>query len=213
MLDFETCNAARLRRDPAFDGRFFIAVRTTRIYCRPVCPVKQPLTKNVSFFPSAAAAERAGYRPCLRCRPETAPFCPAWKGTRTTVERALRLIRQGALDRGSVAALAQRLGIGPRHLSRLFARHLGAPPLQVAETLRIQRAKRLLNETALPMTEIARRAGFRSLRRFNAAFAKLYGRPPSALRRRAAAPGETEAHPPAVPTGAPQHQTRAAASP
>lgn len=209
MLDFETCNAARLRRDPAFDGRFFIAVRTTRIYCRPVCPVKQPLTRNVAFYPSAAAAELAGYRPCLRCRPETAPFCPAWKGTKTTVERALKLIEGGALDRGSVEDLAQRLGVGPRHLSRLFGRHVGAAPLQVAKTLRIQRAKRLLNQTALTMPEIARHSGFRSRRRFNAAFSRLYGRPPSALRRRAAALRPAQARPTAIET----QQLARAASP
>ncbi|WP_340115485.1 Ada metal-binding domain-containing protein [Pelagibius sp. 7325] len=183
MLDFDTCEAARRRRDPAFDGRFFIAVKTTGIYCRPVCPVKQPLTRNVSYFPSAAAAERAGYRPCLRCRPETAPFCPAWKGSQVTVERALQLIRAGALDGGGVEHLADRLGVGPRHLSRLFERHVGASPLQTAKTLRIQRAKRLLNETDLPMAEIAVRASFGSVRRFNAAFTELYGSPPSALRR------------------------------
>ncbi len=213
MLDFDTCNAARLRRDPAYDGRFFVAVRTTRIYCRPVCPVKQPLTRNVSFYPSAAAAEQAGYRPCLRCRPETAPFCPAWKGSRTTVERALRLIEGGALDRGGVEALAARLGVGPRHLSRLFGKHVGASPLQIAKTLRIQRAKRLLDETALPMPEVAARAGFRSLRRFNAAFAKLYGRPPSALRKQGHAPGKPEVRPlrpPAAPAEA-ERQIHAAA--
>lgn len=184
MLDFETCNAARLRRDPAYDGRFFTAVKTTGIYCRPVCPVKQPLTRNVTFYPSAPAAERAGYRPCLRCRPETAPFCPAWNGTRTTVERALKLIEAGALDDGRVDDLAARLGVGARHLARLFRRHVGASPLQTAKTVRVQRAKRLLNDTDLPMAEIARRAGFKSLRRFNAAFLELYKRPPSALRRR-----------------------------
>lgn len=183
MLDFDTCNAARLRRDPAFDGLFFTAVRTTGIYCRPVCPVKQPLTRNVSFYPTAAAAELAGYRPCLRCRPESAPFCPAWKGTRTTVERALKLIEAGALDNAGVDALASRLGIGPRHLSRLFAGQLGASPVQVAQSVRIQRAKRLLNETVLPVTEIAFRAGFGSVRRFNAVFSRLYGRPPTSLRR------------------------------
>lgn len=183
MLDFDTCNAARMRRDPAYDGVFFTAVRTTGIYCRPVCPVRPPLTKNVSFFFSAASAERAGYRPCLRCRPETAPFSPAWNGTRTTVSRALRLIEDGALDTGTVAALAARLGIGPRHLARLFAEQVGASPLQVAQTRRLQRAKRLLNESDLPMPEIARRAGFGSLRRFNAAVSALYGRPPSALRK------------------------------
>lgn len=182
MLDFETCNAARLRRDPAFDGRFFTAVRTTGIYCRPVCPVKHPLTRNVGYFPSAAAAERAGYRPCLRCRPETAPFCAAWKGTRTTVERALKLIEGGALDSGTVEDLASRLGVGARHLSRLFADQVGASPLQTAQTLRIGRAKRLLDETTLPITEIAFRAGFGSVRRFNSAFRKLYGCPPSVIR-------------------------------
>ena len=184
MLDFETCNAARLRRDPAYDGLFFTAVKTTRIYCRPVCPVKQPLTKNVSYYPSAAAAERDGYRPCLRCRPETTPFCPAWNGTRTTVGRALVLIEAGVLDDADVDELAGRLGIGARHLSRLFQRHVGASPAQTAKTLRLHRAKCLLNDTYLPMIEIAYRAGFKSLRRFNAAFIDLYKRPPSGFRRR-----------------------------
>jgi AraC family transcriptional regulator, regulatory protein of adaptative response / methylated-DNA-[protein]-cysteine methyltransferase len=184
MLDFATCDAARLRRDPAYDGAFFTAVKTTGVYCRPVCPVKQPLTRNVAYYPSAAAAERDGYRPCLRCRPETAPFCAAWNGTKTTVERALRLIEQGALDRGSVEALAERVGIGARHLSRLFQRHVGASPLQTARTIRLQRAKRLLNDTDLSIAEIAYRAGFGSVRRFNDAFRALYQRPPSQLRRR-----------------------------
>jgi AraC family transcriptional regulator of adaptative response / DNA-3-methyladenine glycosylase II len=183
MLDFDTCDAARLRRDPAFDGLFFIAVKTTRIYCRPVCPVKEPLTKNVTFYPSAAAAERDGYRPCLRCRPETAPFCPAWNGTKTTVGRALKLIEDGVLDNAGVDRLAGRLGIGARHLSRLFQRHLGASPVQTAKTCRLQRAKRLLDETDLQITDIAYRAGFKSLRRFNAAFVDLYKRPPSDFRR------------------------------
>ncbi len=184
MLDFETCNAARLRRDPAYDGRFFIAVKTTRIYCRPICPVKPPLTKNVTFYPSAAAAERDGYRPCLRCRPETTPFCPAWNGTRTTVGRALKLIEGGMLDGAGVDRLAEHLGIGARHLARLFQRHVGASPVQTAKTVRLQRAKRLLDDTDLPITEIAYRAGFKSLRSFHAAFAGLYKQPPSNLRRR-----------------------------
>lgn len=184
MFDFTTCNMARLRRDPAFDGMFFTAVKTTRIYCRPVCPVRQPLTKNVTFYASAAAAEHAGYRPCLRCRPETAPFSPAWNGTKSTVERALKLIEAGALDSGGVEEMAARLGIGARHLARLFKRHVGASPLQTANTVRLQRAKRLLNDTDLPVAEIAVHAGFKSLRRFNAAFLDLYARPPSALRRR-----------------------------
>ena len=182
MLSFEVCNAARLRRDPCYDGRFFTAVKTTRIYCRPVCPVKQPLTRNVSYFPTAAAAEAAGYRPCLRCRPETAPFCAAWNGTRATIARALKLIDDGALDCGSVAALSERLGVSARHLARLFERHVGASPQQVAQTRRVQRAKRLLDTTADPMTQIAYGAGFGSVRRFNAAFRELYGRSPSSLR-------------------------------
>lgn len=184
MLDFASCDAARLRRDPDFDGVFFIAVKTTGIYCRPVCRVRQPLTRNIDFYPSAAAAERAGFRPCLRCRPESAPFCPAWNGTRTTVERALKLIDAGALDTGSVTALADRLGVGTRHLARLFRAHLGASPVEVAQTRRVQRAVRLLHETPMPMTEIAAQAGFASLRRFNEVISARYGRPASALRRK-----------------------------
>jgi AraC family transcriptional regulator of adaptative response / DNA-3-methyladenine glycosylase II len=196
MLDFETCNAARLRRDAAYDGRFFTAVKTTGIYCRPVCPVKQPLTKNVTFYPSAAAAERDGYRPCLRCRPETAPFCPAWNGTRTTVGRALKLIEDGVLDDAGVDELAGRLGIGARHLARLFQRHVGASPVQTAMTFRLQRAKRLLDDSDLQVTEIAYRAGFKSLRHFNAAFADLYRQPPSGIRRRRSRSSSPEGKPP-----------------
>jgi AraC family transcriptional regulator of adaptative response / DNA-3-methyladenine glycosylase II len=173
-------------RDPAYDGRFFTGVRTTGIYCRPVCPVRPAHSRNVTFFPSAAAAEVAGFRPCLRCRPETAPFCPAWIGSRAIVERAARLIaEEGALDGGgaSVEALAERVGVGPRHLTRLFSRHLGASPSQVARTVRVQRAKRLLDETDSAMTEIAMLAGFGSLRRFNAVFAEVYGRAPTEIRR------------------------------
>lgn len=183
MLDFDTCNAARLRRDPEFDGVFFIAVRTTNIYCRPVCKVRQPRTENVSFYPSAAAAEQAGFRPCLRCRPETAPFCPAWNGTKTTVERALKLIDQGALDQGGVTDFAERLGVGARHLSGLFQKHVGASPTQVAKTRRVQKAKRLLQETPLSIEQIALDAGFGSSRRMYAAFSGLYGRAPSSFRR------------------------------
>lgn len=154
------------------------------IYCRPVCRVKQPQTRNLEFFPTAAAAERAGYRPCLRCRPETAPFCPAWKGTKTTVERALKLIESGLLDRESVADLAERVGIGTRHLGRLFQEHLGASPLQVAQTLRVQNAKRMIDQTDMSIKSIAEKAGFQSSRRMAAAFARIYGKAPSAFRSR-----------------------------
>lgn len=182
-LDHVECERARVRRDRRYDGRFFSGVRTTRIYCRPVCPVRPALGRNVEFYATAAAAEAAGFRPCLRCRPETGPFSPAWQGSRTTVHRAMRLIRQGALDRTSVDDLATRLGVGARHLDRLFKRHVGASPLQVARTQRVQRAKLLLDGTTLSMTDIAARAGFASLRRFNAVFVEVYGRSPSAIRR------------------------------
>ncbi|WP_448140602.1 bifunctional transcriptional activator/DNA repair enzyme AdaA [Sphingopyxis fribergensis] len=184
-LDFALCERVRYARDPAFDGVIFIAVKSTRIYCRPVCPVRQPLSRNVSYYRSAAAAERAGFRPCLRCRPETAPRSPAWNGTRATVDRALRLIEEGALDDAGVEALAERLGIGARHLTRLFRRHLDTTPLAAARTARVQRAKRLIDSTDLGMTEIALAAGFGSVRSFNAAFQQVYRRAPSLLKRRA----------------------------
>ena len=183
MLDHEVCERARVGRDRRYDGRFFSGVRTTGIYCRPVCPVRPAQGKNVQFYPTAAAAEVAGFRPCLRCRPETAPFSPAWLGSRTTVQRAMRLIRDGALDSAGVDDLAERLGIGTRHLDRLFQRHIGASPLQVARTLRVQRAKRLLDQTDLPMLEVAAHAGFTSLRRFNTVFSEVYRRTPSDIRR------------------------------
>jgi AraC family transcriptional regulator of adaptative response/methylated-DNA-[protein]-cysteine methyltransferase len=182
-LDVAACERARVGRDRRFDGQFFSGVRTTRIYCRPVCPVRPAKAENVSFYPSAAAAERAGFRPCLRCRPETAPFSPAWKGSLATVERAVRLIGEGALDNASVETLADRVGVGTRHLCRLFDQHLGASPGQIAKTARVQRAKRLLDSTKLPIMEIAFLAGFRSLRRFNAVFAEVYRRPPTEIRR------------------------------
>ena len=147
--------------------------------------MRLPLRRNVEFAPSAAAAEAAGFRPCLRCRPETVPFSPAWKGTLATVDRAVRLIVEGsALDEGgTVDGLATRLGMTERHLRRLFRRHLGATPSAVARTSRVQRAKRLLSETGLTMTEIALQAGFGSVRRFNAVFAEVYRRPPGVIRR------------------------------
>ncbi|MFN8772186.1 MAG: bifunctional transcriptional activator/DNA repair enzyme AdaA [bacterium] len=187
MIDSALWERAWAERDPAFDGRFFVCVRTTGVYCRCTCPVRLPFRRNVHFVPSAAAAEAAGFRPCLRCRPETTPFSAAWNGTLASVTRAFRLIvEDGALDGddSTVEALASRLGMTERHLRRLFARHLGASPTAVARTARVQRAKRLLTDTDLPMTEIAMTAGFGSLRRFNAAFADVYGRAPSAMRRR-----------------------------
>jgi len=174
---------ARRSRDPRFDGRFFVAVTSTGIYCRPVCPAPSPRAAHVRYYASAAAAAEAGFRPCLRCRPEAAPGTPAWLGSSAVVRRALALIQDGALDSGSVDALAARVGIGPRHLHRLFVSHVGAPPIAVAQTQRLHFAKRLLDETELPMTQVALAAGYPSLRRFNAAFRDTYDRPPGALRR------------------------------
>jgi AraC family transcriptional regulator of adaptative response / DNA-3-methyladenine glycosylase II len=183
-LDRRECDRARIARDPRFDGWFFTGVLTTRIYCRPTCPVKPAKSKNVVFFPTAAAAERAGLRPCLRCRPETAPGTPAWHGAAATVSRALRLIDSGFLDDGkTVEDLADTLGMTTRHLRRLFVQHAGASPAAVATTRRVQRAKTLVDETALPMSAIAFAAGFGSIRRFNAAFRAVYRRAPTRMRR------------------------------
>ena len=183
-LDAKTCDRARLARDPRFDGWFFTGVLTTRIYCRPTCPVKPARSRNVIFFPTAAAAERAGFRPCLRCRPEAAPGTPAWRGAAATVSRALRLIERGFLDDGAgVERLADALGMTSRHLRRLFLRYAGASPSAVAATRRVQRAKRLVDETTLSISAIAFAAGFASIRRFNAAFRAVYRRPHSAVRR------------------------------
>jgi AraC family transcriptional regulator of adaptative response / DNA-3-methyladenine glycosylase II len=173
-------------RDARFDGRLFIGVTSTGVYCRPVCPARTPKFANCRFFPSAAAAQEAGFRPCLRCRPETAPELGAWRGTSNTVSRGLDLIAEGALDGddASVDVLAARLGIGERQLRRLFKQHLGASPIAVAQTRRVLFAKQLIHDTRLPMTEIALAAGFGSVRRFNEIFRQLFRRPPSALRRK-----------------------------
>lgn len=183
-LGVRALDRARISRDPRFDGKFFIGVTSTRIYCRPICPVRSPKRIHIVYFETAAAATAAGFRPCLRCRPEAAPGTPAWLGTSAVVRRALRLIDDGALDAGSVEALAARVGIGPRHLHRLFVQHVGASPIAVAHTRRLHFAKRLLDETTLPITEIALAAGFGSVRRLNATFQSTYGRAPRELRKR-----------------------------
>lgn len=174
---------ARLARDSRFDGQFYVGVITTGIYCRPICPANAPRSENIKFFPSAAAAGEAGFRPCLRCRPECAPGTPAWNGTSTTVKRGLRLIANGALDDGSVEDLADRLGVTSRHLRRLFTRHIGASPQAVAHTQRLHFAKRLIDETRLPLNRIYVAAGYGSIRRFNDVFKSTYGRSPRELRK------------------------------
>jgi AraC family transcriptional regulator, regulatory protein of adaptative response / DNA-3-methyladenine glycosylase II len=182
-LDERALDRARVSRDPRFDGRFFIAVTSTGIYCRPICPAPSPKKANVRYYATAAAAAEAGFRPCLRCRPEAAPGTPAWMGTSTVVRRALRLIDDGGLDDGSVETLASRVGIGARQLHRLFVQHVGASPITVAQTRRLFFAKRLLDETPLPITQIALAAGYGSVRRFNDAFSRTYSRAPRDLRR------------------------------
>ena len=184
LLDQKACWRAVVARDARFDGRFFTGVTSTGIYCRPVCPARTPKRENVVFHPSAAAAEAAGLRACLRCRPETAPEMGAWRGTSNTVSRALALIEAGALDVGDTHALATRLGMGERQLRRLFRQHLGAAPVSVAQTRRVLLAKQLIHESALSMAEVAMASGFGSVRRFNETFQALYGRAPSDLRRR-----------------------------
>lgn len=184
-LDFQTCYRAHRRRDARYDGRFFTAVTSTGIFCRPVCPAVPPKPENCQFFATAAAAMAAGFRPCLRCRPESAPHSPAWNGVKTTVARALKLIDQGALEEHGVGELARRLGVGERYLRRLFAAHVGAGPAAVARNRRARLARRLVTDTARPMTDIAFAAGFGSVRAFNAAFRACYGAPPSAFRNRA----------------------------
>ncbi len=184
-FDLSVLERARLSRDPRFDGRFFIGVTSTGIYCRPVCPAApNARSRHTRYFGTAAAAHEAGFRPCLRCRPEAAPGTPAWAGTSAVVRRALRLIQEGALDGQTVTQFAARLGIGSRHLDRLFAQHVGASPLALAQTRRLHFAKRLIDESDLPMTRIALEAGFGSLRRFNDAFKSAYALSPSALRHR-----------------------------
>jgi AraC family transcriptional regulator of adaptative response / DNA-3-methyladenine glycosylase II len=183
QLTGSACYRAVLARDARYDGRFFTCVKRTGIYCRPICPARPPKPENCRFVPTAAAAQAAGFRPCLRCRPESSPDLDAWRGTSSTVSRALRLIEGGALDTGGdVAALAERLGIGERHLRRLFLRHVGATPVTVAQTRRVLLAKQLIHQTKLPMIQVALASGFGSVRRFNETFQQLYHRPPSELR-------------------------------
>lgn len=192
ILDNQTCERARLAKDPRFDGLFFVGVLSTGIYCRPICPARSPKSENIVYFPTAAAATDAGLRPCLRCRPEASPGSPAWNGTSATVSRAMLLIRQGVLDEGNLEGLAAKLGVGSRHLRRLFQTYVGVSPKVFATTQKSLFAKKLLSETALPITQIAFAAGFGSIRRFNAAFRKTYGKTPSEFRRRGKQPVASE---------------------
>jgi AraC family transcriptional regulator of adaptative response / DNA-3-methyladenine glycosylase II len=182
-LDWQVCSRARITRDARFDGKFFIGVRTSGVYCRSICPAPPAKEKNVLYFPTAAAAAEAGFRPCLRCRPECSPGTPAWLGTPNTVSRALRLISESALEEGGVEALAERLGVGSRHLRRLFLQHLGATPSAVARTRQLHFAKKLIDETNLRMSDVALASGFGCVRRFNVGIRKVYHRTPTQIRR------------------------------
>jgi AraC family transcriptional regulator, regulatory protein of adaptative response / DNA-3-methyladenine glycosylase II len=182
-IDRQAFRRARVARDARFDGKFFVGILSTKIYCRPSCPVPTVKDTNVRYFPTAAAAAEAGFRPCLRCRPECAPGTPAWLGTPSTVSRALRLIAESGLADGGVEALAERLGVGSRHLRRLFVKHLGATPSAVAQTRRLHFAKKLIDETMLPMNQVALASGFGCVRRFNATIFTTYRRTPTQIRR------------------------------
>ncbi len=183
-LVHEQCYRAVRSRDVRFDGRFYTGVRTTGIYCRPVCPAPAPKSENIDFYPSAAAAEEAGFRPCKRCRPDSLPGTPAWNGTSATVTRALRLIAGGALDDSDIEELADRLGVGDRQLRRLFLQHVGASPIAVNRSRRAHFAKKLLEQTSLRVTEIAFAAGYASVRSFNDHFKRVFRATPSEVRDR-----------------------------
>ncbi|WP_073956441.1 DNA-3-methyladenine glycosylase 2 family protein [Thalassospira sp. TSL5-1] len=183
QINDDICYTALLARDNRFDGRFYTAVKTTGIFCRPICPAITPKRQNVEFYPTAEAAMAHGYRPCLRCRPEAAPGSAAAAGVHATVRRAVRLIEEGALTEGSVEDLADRLGVGARHLRRIFKDHTGVAPQEHARARRLLRARQLIVDSNLTMTEIADIAGFGSLRRFNDAMKEAYGHAPTAFRR------------------------------
>ncbi|AGZ46084.1 AlkA N-terminal domain-containing protein [Actinoplanes friuliensis] len=185
-LDLERCYRAVDSRDQRFDGWFYTAVRTTGIYCRPSCPAVTPKRENVTFYPSAAAAQRGGFRACRRCRPDAAPGSPEWDVRADTVGRAMRLIADGVVDRAGVPGLASRLGYTERHLNRMLTAELGAGPLALARAQRAQTARILIETTDLGLAEIAFASGFGSVRQFNDTIQEVYARSPSELRQRRA---------------------------
>ncbi len=187
-LSIARCQKARLSRDPRFDGKFFTAVKTTGIYCRTICPVCPPKEENVTYYTTAIEAANAGYRPCLRCRPDSAPGSPAWKGINTTLDRAISLIEQGALQYSSLTDLADRLGISDRYLRQLFKTHLGTSPKTYALYQQCLFAKQLLHQTQLPITQVALASGFTSIRRFNDAFQSQLKLTPSQMRKSGSEP-------------------------
>ncbi|MDN4480663.1 DNA-3-methyladenine glycosylase 2 family protein [Demequina muriae] len=184
-LDFDRCYSAVSTRDPRFDGQFVVAVRSTRIYCRPSCPARTPKPVNCTFYPTSAAAHVAGYRACRRCLPEAVPGSPAWNLREDVAARAMRLIGAGVVDRDGVAGLATRLGYSERQLGRILTSQLGAGPLALARAQRAQTARQLLVSTAMPASDVAFAAGFHSIRQFNDTVAEVFAMTPSQLRGRA----------------------------
>ncbi|UZI27552.1 AlkA N-terminal domain-containing protein [Streptomyces sp. VB1] len=184
--DTERCVRAVQSKDARFDGWFFTAVLTTRIYCRPSCPVVPPKVRNMTFYPSAAACQQAGFRACKRCRPDTSPGSPEWNARADSVARAMRLIRDGVVDREGVPGLASRLGYSARQIERQLLAELGAGPLALARAQRAQTARLLIETTALPMAQVAFAAGFSSIRTFNETVREVFGLAPGELRTRAA---------------------------
>ena len=183
MLTKEQCHLARYARDARFDGKFFTAVKTTGIFCRPICPATPPKEENVEYFSHQVQALKAGYRPCLRCRPDSAPFSPAWKGVETTFLRAMQLIDRGALSAGSITDLAARLGISDRYLRTLFDTYIGVSPKQYSLYSQLMFAKHLLHTSSMSITDVGFASGFNSTRRFNDAFQKELKISPSQIRR------------------------------
>ena len=177
------CHRARLSRDQRFDGVFYTAVKTTGIFCRPICPANPPLEKNVAYYSSFVEALQSGFRPCLRCRPDSAPHSPAWHGVETTFKRATHMIDQGALQDSNLPELSSRLGISNRYLRTLFQRYLGMPPKQYANYQQLMFAKQLLHSSTMSIGDIAFASGYNSVRRFNDAFKETLQLTPSELRR------------------------------
>ena len=184
-MDDEQRYAAASSKDARFDGVFFTAVRTTGIYCRPSCPAMTPKRENVVFYPTAAAAQQAGFRACKRCRPDASPGSPEWNVRSDVAGRAMRLIADGVVDRSGVTGLAASLGYSPRQVGRLLTAEVGAGPLALARAQRARTARILVETSSLPMGDIAFAAGFTSIRQFNATMLEVYDTPPSVLRERA----------------------------
>ena len=200
LPDREVAYRAVASRDPRFDGRLYVGVLSTGIYCRPSCPARTPKPAHCTYFPTAAACVAAGFRACRRCRPDAQPGSPDWDVDADLAGRALRLVTDGAADDGGVAGLARRLAVSPRHLHRVLVAQLGASPVQLAQTRRAQVARMLLEQTTWPMADVAFAAGFTSVRQFNDVMRAHLGGPPSSVRRARTSATHALSEPPSVGT-------------